>query len=306
MSDHRPRRRGCGRRALGLAAAALTVLAGCGPASVGASGGPLAVVAAENVWGDIAGQIGGNHVRVTSIITDPNTDPHTFETDPRAAAALSSASLAIENGAGYDDFVDKVLSTNPDPNRDVLTIASVVGATGANPNPHFWYDPGYVTQAAHAIEARLATHDPADAATFAANLQTFLRAYQPYIDILQAIGSKHSGTPIGYTERVAGYLVQGAGLRLDTPASFAQSIEDGNDPSPGDVAAMDHAMTAKLVKLLLYNAQVTSPVTASVKALAIANGIPVVGVAETIPGGQPSFQSWQIAQARAILGALGG
>jgi zinc/manganese transport system substrate-binding protein len=307
MSHRGPRWRHPGSQAVGLAAIALSLLAGCGPPSAAASsGGRLAVVAAENVWGDIASQIGANHVSVTSIISDPNTDPHTYETDPRAAAALSSASLVIENGAGYDDFVDKVLSTNPDPSRDVVTIATVVGIGGNNPNPHVWYDPGYVTTAAHAIESHLAAHDHADAATFAANLQAFLRAYQPYIDTLAAIRSKHAGSPIAYTERVAGYLVQRAGLRLATPAAFAQSIEDGNDPGPGDVAEMDHAMTAKLVKLLLYNAQVTSPVTESVKALATANRIPVVGVAETIPSGERSFQSWQIDQSRAILAALGG
>jgi zinc/manganese transport system substrate-binding protein len=293
-----------GTRAMVAALSVALMLASCGSVAPAAAAG--AVVAAENVWGNIASQIGGSHVSVTSIITDPNADPHTYETDPRAAAALSGASLVIENGAGYDDFVDKLLSTNPDPARDVVTIATVVGVAGNSPNPHLWYDPGFVTKAANAIEAHLARRDPADAATFAANLTVFLGAYQPYIDTLQAIRAKDSGTAIAYTERVPGYLVERAGLRLATPASFAQSIEDGNDPSPGDVAAMDAAMTGKLVRLLLYNSQVTSPVTQAVKTLAASNGIPVVGVAETIPGGERSFQSWQIDQARAIQAALGG
>jgi zinc/manganese transport system substrate-binding protein len=293
-------------KAAGLTLAAL-VLAGCGGATPStAAGGTLAVVAAENFWGNIASQIGGSHVSVTSIITDPNADPHSYETDPRDAAALSTASFVIANGAGYDDFVGKLLSTNPNPTRDVLTIATTVGATGPNPNPHLWYDPAYVTKAARAIESHLAMHDPADAASFAGNLPTFLASYQPYIDTLQAIKAKYADTPIAYTERVPGYLVTTAGLRLATPSTFAQSIEDGNDPSPADVAAMDAALTGKRVKVLLYNAQVTSPVTKSVRALATANGIPVVGVAETIPAGERSFQSWQIGQAKAILAALGG
>jgi zinc/manganese transport system substrate-binding protein len=306
MSTREPRPRQLG--AAGLIAFALLVLAACGSSSAASSsaGGPLNVVAAENFWGNITSQIGGSHVSVTSIITDPNADPHTYETNPRDAAALSNAALLIENGTKYDTFVGQLLSTNPDPSRDVVTIATVVGVGGDNPNPHLWYNPDYVTRAARAIESHLATHDPADAATFATNLQTFLSAYQPYIDTVHAIKAKYSGAPIAYTERVAGYLVVDAGLRLATPATFAQSIEDGNDPSPADVAAMNTAMTGRLVKVLLYNAQVTSPVTQSVKALATSNGIPVVGVSETIPAGQHTFQSWQIDQARAILAALGG
>jgi zinc/manganese transport system substrate-binding protein len=293
-------------KVVGLGSVAL-VLAGCGAAMPGAAAaGTIAVVAAENIWGNIASQVGGAHVSVTSIISDPNADPHTYETGPQAAAALSSASFVIANGAGYDDFVGKLLSTNPNPVRDLLTIATVVGAGGGNPNPHLWYNPAYVTQAAHAIESHLAAHDPADAASFAANLQTFLVSYQPYIDTVQAIKAAHGGTPIAYTERVPGYLVASAGLRLATPATFAQSIEDGNDPSPGDVAAMDASIKGKLVKLLLYNAQVTSPVTQAVRELALAGGVPVIGVAETIPAGEPSFQSWQIDQAKAILAGLGG
>jgi zinc/manganese transport system substrate-binding protein len=298
---------GCSRcRVAALVLAATGTLAGCGASSAGDHGSTLTVVAAENVWGDIAGQIGGGHVAVTSIISDPNADPHSYETNPRDAAAISTATFVIENGAGYDDFVDRLLSTNPSSGRDVISIAKIVVLDGGNPNPHLWYNPGFVTTAARAIESHLASHDPADATVFEANLQAFLRAYQPYVDTLDAIKAKHLGTPIAYTERVAGYLVEAAGLRLATPPSFAQSIENGNDPSPADTAAMDAAMTGKRLKLLLYNSQVTSPATSSVKELARANGIAVVGVAETIPSGQRTFQAWQIDQAKAILAALGG
>jgi zinc/manganese transport system substrate-binding protein len=292
----------------GLVGGAL--LAGCGSSapssSPAAGGGPVAVVVAENFWGDITSQIGGSQVSVTSIIVDPNADPHSYETDPRAASAVSNASFVIENGSGYDDFIDRLLSTNPNTGRDVLSITQAVGVGGNNPNPHLWYNPDYVTAAARAIETHLAGHDQADAAVFQANLQTFLAAYQPYIDTLATIRTRHSGTPIAYTERVPGYLVEKAMLRLATPASFAQSIEDGNDPSPADTAAMNGAMTQKLVKVLIYNAQVTSPTTQKVRDLATANGISVVGVAETIPSREPNFQAWQIDQARAILAALGG
>jgi zinc/manganese transport system substrate-binding protein len=291
-----------------IASVGLALVTGCGSSASpgGLSGGTLSVVAAENFWGNITAQIGGSHVRVTSIITDPNADPHTYETDPRDAAAISNATVVIENGLGYDDFIDKLLGTNPQQGRDVVSIAKVVALSTDNPNPHLWYNPDYVIMAARTIENHLATHAPADAATFAANLQTFLTSYQPYIDTLTAIRVKYAGTPIGYTERVPGYLVQKGALRLATPATFAQSIEDGNDPSPADTAAMDAGIKGRQVKVLLYNAQVTSPTTQKVKDLATANGIPVIGVAETIPAGEPNFQTWQIAQAKAILAALGG
>jgi zinc/manganese transport system substrate-binding protein len=294
---------------LATAASLVGVLAGvaaCGSSSPASSGGALAVVAAENFWGDITSQIGGSHVRVTSIITDPNADPHSYETDPRDASAVAAAGLVVENGAGYDTFLDRLLNANAVSGRDVLDIATTVGVNGDNPNPHLWYNPDDVTAGARAIESRLASHDAADAAAFAANLQGFLASYQPYIDTLATIRMRYPGAPIGYTERVAGYLVQRAGLALATPPTFAQSIEDGNDPSPGDVAAMDAAVNGKLVRLLLYNAQVTSPATQKVRDLATAAGVPVVGVAETIPAGKASFQSWQVDQARAILAALGG
>ena len=283
-----------------------TTVAGCGSSAAGTHPGTLAVVAAENVWGDIARQIGGSRASVTSIISDPNADPHTYETDPRDAAAVTGATFVIENGAGYDDFIDRLLGTNPDPSRDVLNIARTVGVAGGNPNPHLWYSPEYVTAAARAIEARLAAHDAAGASAFQANLQTFLTAYQPYIDTLGAIRSKYGNSPIAYTERVPGYLVEKAGLRLATPASFAQAIEDGNDPSPADTAAMDTTISNKLVRVLLYNSQVTSPATQRVKDLAAASRVPVVGVAETIPASQPNLQTWQLDQAKAILMALGG
>lgn len=290
-----------------LVVAALAVCAsGCASAPNAGTGGRLVVVAAENVWGNIAAQIGGSHVSVTSIISDPQADPHIYETNPRDAAAISGAPLVIENGAGYDDFVDQLLGTDPNTSRDVLNVARVVGVGAANPNPHLWYDPADVTKVATAIAVHLASHDAGDASSFRTNLHLFLAAYQPYIDTLATIRARHGGDPVAYTERVPGYLVQSSGLRLVTPGSFAQAVEDGNEPSPGDTAAMDSAISQGLVKVLLYNAQVSTPATALVRDLATAHGVPVVGVTETLPAAEPTFQRWQVDQARAILAALGG
>jgi zinc/manganese transport system substrate-binding protein len=264
------------------------------------------VVAAENFWGNITQQIGGSHVDVTSIISDPNADPHTYETDPKDAAAISAASFVILNGVGYDDFASKLLSASPNSSRTVINIQKVAGVTGSNPNPHLWYDPTYVKDAADAITAALAKADPVDATTFTANEQTFLTAYQPYIDELAKIKAKYAGTKISYTERVPGYLVQAAGLVLGTPASFSQAVEDGNDPSPGDTATFNADITGHKVKVLLYNGQVTDSQTDKIKSLARSSGVPIVGVAETLPPNGQNFQTWQLDQAKEIFAALGG
>lgn len=277
-----------------------------GPRTAGpADGGKLGVVAAENVWGDIAAQIGGNTVQVTSIISDPETDPHEYETDVRAAAAIAGARFVIENGAGYDSFVGKLLDASPSSDREVLDVADAVGA-GDGANPHLWYSPDYVRTAAQAIEARLAREDPAHAAAYRANLAAFVTGEQQVIDVIEQIKARHAGAKIGYTERVPGYLIEAAGLQLGTPASFSQAIEDDTDPSPADNAKFQLALKRHEVKALLYNAQVTSPTTQKLKGLAEDNGIPVVGLTETMPPNEKNFQTWQADQARALLAALGG
>jgi zinc/manganese transport system substrate-binding protein len=276
-----------------------------GAASSPGTGGKLGVVAAENFWGNIASQIGGDTVEVTSIISDPNTDPHAYETNPRDAAALARAGFVIENGVGYDDFVDKLLKASPKNDREVLKIADVVGAN-SDANPHLWYNPDYVTEAAQAIEGQLAKEDPAHGAAYQANLARFLTGEQQVVDVIGQIKAKHGGDQIAYTERVPGYLIEAAGLKLGTPTSFSQSIEDGNDPSPGDTAAFQVALKDHKVKALLYNAQVTSPITQQLKDLAKSSGVPVVGVTETLPPNENSFQTWQADQAQALLTALGG
>ena len=298
--------------ALVAAACSRTTDAGAGnnlPVTLGAtSHAPaekLGVVAAENFWGDIAQQIGGDTVQVTSIISDPNTDPHQYESSARDGAAIAGASLVIQNGAGYDEFINKLLAATPKSHREVLDVATVVGA-GHDANPHLWYSPDYVLKAAQAIQEQLATEDPAHAAAYRSNLATFRQGEQQVVDVIDEIKSKYDEQAIAYTERVPGYLVEAAGLRLGTPASFSKAIEDDSDPSPADVAAFDAALKDHKVKALLYNAQVTSPTTQRLKDLARSNGVPIVGVTETMPPGAQNFQTWQADQARALLAALGG
>jgi len=276
-----PRRRAVRRGGAVLALAVLGLTA-CGssgggsavsaaPAAPAGGTGPIAVVAAENVWGDVVRQIGGDHARVTSILRDPNTDPHSYESSPTDAASIAQAAFVVENGAGYDEFADRLLAASPNPRRDVLSVARTVGA-GENANPHLWYSPAYVTAAATAIEAPLAHARPGSASAFQANLRAFLSGEAEVSAVIAQIRARYAGTAVAYTERVPGYLVAAAGLTLGTPAAFSQAIEDGDDPSPADTAAFDAALRGHKVRVLLYNSQVTSPVTAKARARARASG----------------------------------
>jgi len=302
----------------GALAATMLAVSSCHSTSIGTSTGPSSggtssppavsvnVVASTNVWGDIAKQVGGDHVAVTSIMSDPNTDPHEFEADAKTGAALSKAELVIENGLGYDDFVDKLLAASPNPHRTVLNAADTMNISGKEANPHIWYDLAKVPDVASAIADQLGKIDPADAETFRDNAKTFSDSLVPATTATANIKTKYPNAPVGYTERVPGYLVEAAGLKLATPASFAQSIEDGNDPSVADNAAMDAAINGKSIKVLLYNGQVTSPATTTVKQLAQKNGVPIVGVTETLPPTDKNFQDWQLRQINELTTALGG
>jgi zinc/manganese transport system substrate-binding protein len=300
-----------------LTTAAL-VLAGCsstssnGPSTTAGSSASAAastaidVVASSNVWGDITKQIGGEHVNVTSILSDPNADPHEYEADAKTGVAISKAQLVVENGLGYDDFMDKLLAASPNANRTVLNAADVMKISGSDANPHIWYDIAKLPDVATAIADQLGKLDPIDAATFTSNAKTFTDSLTPITAAIDNIKVKYPGAPVGYTERVPGYLVEASGLKLATPASFAQSIEDGNDPSVADNSAMDAALTSKAIKVLLFNGQVTSPATNAVKQLAQSSGVPVVGVTETLPPTDKDFQAWQLRQINEITTALGG
>lgn len=265
----------------------------------------LKVVAAENFWGNIAAQIGGTKTDVTSIITDPNADPHLYESDARAADTVSTADVVIENGLGYDDFMNKLLSTAAASNRHVLSAAAILHVTGANPNPHLWYDTPRVLDMADAIKQALVEKDPGDTAYFNQNLHKFDQSLTPILTTINQIKQRYPGAPVAYTERVPGYLLENAGLTIKTPPGFANAIEDGTDPSPADTLAFDSLITSHSIKVILYNAQATSSVTQHIRDLAAQNGIPVVGVTETLPKNEPTYQSWQLDQAKALLTALG-
>ncbi|HWB38902.1 MAG TPA: zinc ABC transporter substrate-binding protein [Candidatus Saccharimonadales bacterium] len=268
-----------------------------------AGGNRLGVVAAENFWGDIASQIGGDHVHVTSIISDPTADPHLYESSAKDAGAVASAKVVIVNGLGYDDFMAKLIGATQR-HQAVLTAAQILGVTDESANPHLWYNLPQVHIVASKIAGSFETADPGHAADYKHNLATFDQSLQALLRSIDEIKQKYADAPVAYTEPVPGYLLAAAGLDVKTPEGFAKSIEDGDDPSPADAQAMDALMTNKQIKVLLYNSQATSPVTEHVKQLARQAGIPVIGVTETLPPNEPSYQAWQQHQLDQLLKAL--
>jgi zinc/manganese transport system substrate-binding protein len=283
---------------------ALSACGSSGPADPTTGSRVVHVIAAENFWGNIVSQVGGSHVNVTSIISDPTADPHLYASDPRDAARIAQANVVVVNGLGYDDFMTKLLGAAPNSKRRVLTVAKILRPRGSDPNPHLWYDVARVGSVARAIAAALASEDPRDAALFKSNATRFERSMGPTLATVREIRTRFPGAPVAYTERVAGYLLDAAGLAVKTPAGFASAIEAGNEPSPRDSQALDDLVSHRRVKALLYNAQAVSAVTKRVLATAHRAGVPVVAVTETLPGSQQSYQSWQLAQARAVLAAL--
>jgi zinc/manganese transport system substrate-binding protein len=299
------------RRVLGLYAATLLTaciaMVGCShiadPRGAATPGAPVRVVAAENLYGDIAGQIGGSAVTVTSILSDPDADPHLFEPGTANGVAVADAQVVIMNGLGYDDFMQRLLEAAPDPERKVVTIADILDVTGADANPHLWYDLPRVPAIAEAIADALSASDPADRSAFQERLAAFDASLKPLDAALHRLQERDAGTPVAYTEPVPGYLLQAAGLPVETPEAFALAIEEGNEPTPQAVAAMNALFTDRKVRLLLYNSQATSPITERLRQLAERSGVPVVPVTETLPPGE-DFQSWQLAQLRGIEAAL--
>jgi len=281
-------------------------MAGCAVLLAGCSGSKapgLAVVAAENVYGDIAQQIGGAHVHVTSILSDPNADPHLFEPGSGNGLAVATARVVIQNGVGYDAFMTKLENASPSSTRSVLTIADVLGVHGRDANPHLWYDVPAIGRIAGAIAQQLERADPAHTAAYRAGLSRFDASLGPLRREVARIRASFSGATVAYTEPVPGYLLDAAGLVSLAPTAFTRAIEEGTEPTPQAVAAMNALIVQKRIKVLLYNSQAVSPITSHVRDAAVHAGIPLVGVTETLPS-KLTFQQWQLDQARELAAAL--
>jgi zinc/manganese transport system substrate-binding protein len=287
-----------------VVAALACLVAGCGGSSgSGSTDGRLSVIAAENFWGNLTQQIGGSHVDVTSLITNPDADPHLFEPGTSNGYAVAKAGVVVVNGANYDPFMTKLLNASSSSHRVVVTVASVLQVSGSDPNPHLWYDTPELPTVVHAIAGALTHADPAHAAAYRAGATRTIAALQPLEKAVQQLKATDAGEPVAYTERVPGYLLTAAGLKVVTPGGFAHDVEDGIDPSFADIAAMDDLLNHHQIKALLYNEQTTGPVTSQVESLARKDGIPVVPVTETMPA-HDTFQAWQLGQVSALTKAL--
>ncbi|WEB38123.1 zinc ABC transporter substrate-binding protein [Streptomyces yunnanensis] len=273
-------------------------------AAGGGSGKTIQVVAGENFWGSIATQLGGSHVKVTSIITNPATDPHDYEPTAADARTVAGAQYAIVNGIGYDAWVDKLLASNPGSGRIELKVGDLVGIKPGG-NPHRWYSPADVHKVIGKITADYKKIDPADAAYFDQQKATFeTKTLAGYNKLIADIKAKYAGTPIGASESIVTPLSEGLGLKMLTPETFLDAMSEGSDPTAKDKAAIDDQIKNKQIKVYVYNSQNSTPdVQAQVKE-AKAQGIPVATVTETLTPAGATFQQWQTSQLQGVEQAL--
>jgi zinc/manganese transport system substrate-binding protein len=293
--------------AAALVAVSSLALVGCSGSSSSPSaspGGAVRVVASTDVYGDIAQQIGGSAVAVTSILTNPNQDPHSFEADAQTQLAISKAQVIIENGGGYDDYVDTMRSSTD----STATLIDAVKLSGFQPkdgdlNEHVFYDYPTMVKVADAMAADFAKEAPSKSSTFFANAASFRVRMAKLEDQTAALKKQYDGEKVSYTEPVPGYLFDAIGLVDVTPEAFSHAVEEGNDVPPASLNAPLTLMRTKAVKLLAYNEQASSPETSEVQAAAKKAGVPVVPVTETLPSGT-TYETWQQGNIDKIKAAL--
>lgn len=295
---------------IGLVCLCALLFAAYSSSPIAASSGPAAatgsfqVVATENFWGSIAKQEAGSRARVTSIIVNPNADPHAYEPSTADARLVASARYVIFNGVGYDSWAQKLLNANPVKGRLVLDAGTLAGKKEGD-NPHLWYSPAYVTRVADKITADYQRIDPRDAAYFGRQHAHFLNvALAQYRHEISLIATRYHGVPVGATESIFQYLAQPLRLNLITPYGFMKAIAEGTEPTAQDKATVNQQVTGKKIKVLIYNSQNSTPDVQAVVAKAKTAHIPIVPIIETLQPATASFQDWQTAQLVALQHAL--
>jgi zinc/manganese transport system substrate-binding protein len=293
----------------GTGLTAVLLAAGCSssPGSTAAadSSSTIVAVGAENEYANVIGQIGGKYVHVTAIESNPNTDPHTFEASAGVAQMVSTAGLVVQNGVGYDSYMNKIEAAAPNAHRKVIDVQSLLGLPDSTPNPHLWYKPTTMPAVARAVASDLASIQPSHAAYFRARAAAFDTSLQPWYQALAKFKAAYPGTPVAVTEPVGDYMLQAAGTRILTPFGFQADVMNGVDLSPQYVSLENSLFAQHKAKVFLYNQQVTDSLTASFLASAHRYGIPVVGVYETMPTGY-DYQSWMLAEVHALQRAVAG
>ena len=297
-------------RCLALGAGILgmvAVLAACSsgpPTSAGADGHVLRVVAVENFWGSIAGQLGGDHVEVTSIIDSPDADPHDYEPTTADARTIAAADVVLVNGVGYDAWASKIAAANDTPRQTVLDVGKLLGLT-AGANPHRWYNPDDVSRVVSELTSDYQRVDPDDATYFAQRRTAFettgTAAYRAAIDDIKTM---YAGTRIGASESIVAMLTPTLGLDLVTPPDFLRAISEGDDPTPADKALIDKQISGKQIAVYVYNSQNATPDIQAQVDEAKEEGIPVTSITETLVPADASWQDWQTAQLDSLRSAL--
>ncbi|MDR3095917.1 MAG: metal ABC transporter solute-binding protein [Paraburkholderia sp.] len=289
---------------LALGALAGALLGPCAAAhAADAPGATLPVVAAENFYGDVVKQIGGAYVSVTSILSNPDQDPHLFEASPKTARALQHARLVVYNGADYDPWMTKLLSATGSGGgqRTIVVAADLVGKK-AGDNPHLWYDPRTMPAVARAVSAALGTADPAHKSVYDANLAAFLGSLKPIDDKIAALRAQYKGQPVTATEPVFGYMSDAIGLDMRN-LRFQMATMNDTEASASDIAAFERDLRERRVRVLIYNSQATEALTRRMLGIAQQSKVPALSVTETQPAGV-SFQQWMLGQLDALAKAL--
>jgi zinc/manganese transport system substrate-binding protein len=283
---------------------AVLPVASSAPASAGTKGDVISAIGAENQYANVLSQIGGKYVKVSSILDNPNTDPHTFEASPSVAQEVSSAELIVQNGVGYDGFMNDIESASPNSKRIVIVVQHVLDLPNDTPNPHLWYSPKTMPKVAAVMAKDLSKLEPSHAGYFRANVRTFDASLQPWLNAIAAFKTKYGGTKVAVTEPVADYLLQAMGVKILTPFVFQADIMNGVDPSPEDITLEDSFFTKHQAKVFCYNQQVVDALTASIKSTAQSAHVPVVGFYETMPTPGYDYQTWMMAELDAIEAAI--
>jgi len=293
--------------ALALLACIAALATGCGAStspSAGASTGKIQVAAAENFWGSIASQLGGSRVAVTSIIVNPDTDPHDYEPTAADGVTIARSQMAIVNGIGYDTWASKLLAANPSSGRGELDVGKLLGLSEGD-NPHQWYSPSSVQRVIEAIVSEYKRLDPKDASYFDRQRAAFeTTGLAEYNRLRSEIRSRYAGVPVGYSESIFEPLGQDLGLKLLTPYSFAKAIAEGTDVSAADKQTVDGQAEGGAIKVWVYNSQNATPDVQRVNQLARAAHIPITTITETLSPASANFEQWQSAQLRSLMAAL--
>jgi zinc/manganese transport system substrate-binding protein len=297
-----------------LALVAALALAACGGGSASSSSGSegttssgsgekITVVGAENEYANVAEQIGGEHVEVSAIESDPNTDPHTFEASASVAQDVGGAEVLIENGVGYDSYMEKIESASPSSSRKVINVQELLGLPDSTPNPHLWYKPETMPKVAAQLVTYFSELQPKNKAYFEANLKKFEEELEPWMEGLKEFPKKYPGTAVATTEPVSDYMLEAAGIENLTPFSMQADIMNDTDPAPQAVELQESFFSEKKADAFVYNQQVTDSITEKFLESAGKNGVPVVGVYETMPP-EFNYQEWMMAELKAIEEAV--